>query len=591
MTVFGKLITHSTLDDLAGAAAFRRGEEYWSAGAVSRLRASDDKITARVEGTETYQVELRDDNGELAYDCTCPRAADGYFCKHCVAVGLAWIADHASAEDPTAKTGKNKGKTGRRDPWRDIKDFLGAQPPETLVELLLDVARRDDRLYQSLLLKAERVVGGGNVVKAFRRAIDEASSIHGFIDWRDVGTFAGNIDQVAESLAELLKSDTAPMLVELAEYAIERVEHALEQVDDSNGEIGGIVCRLGEMHLKACTMARPEPAALAERLFRFETTLPFGLCSFDAATYQSALGKKGLQRYRELAEAECRKIKPRADGEGYNARRAAITRIMERLAEAGGDIDELVAIKSKDLSSSYRYLGIAEILAKAGRANEALEWAERGLKAFADRPHNALRDFLVAIYLQRERKDEALQLTWVQFEERPGLETFKKLHDVAGQIGIWSAQRERALSRLADLTAREAAATSRWKPKPSLPNHSLRVSIALWEEDLDAAWTAAHQGICDRNLLVALAGKLESARPEDAIHLYRQVVPMIVGETKNSAYYEGIQLIRKVGGLMAMLNQTRQFAGYLAELRLQFKPKRNFIKLLDELGRSAAAAK
>lgn len=112
----------------------------------------------------------------------------------------------------------------------------------------------------------------------------------GFIDWREVGTFAGNIDQVAESLVELLKPDTAAMLVELAEYAIERLEDALEQVDDSNGEIGGIVCRLGEMHLKACSMAKPDAVALAERLFRFETTLPFGLCSFDAATYRGALG-------------------------------------------------------------------------------------------------------------------------------------------------------------------------------------------------------------------------------------------------------------------------------------------------------------
>lgn len=581
-----ELVTRATLDDLAGSSAFRRGEEYFSLGAVGRLRSTDDKITAKVEGSETYQVVLRDDDGDLAYECSCLRAADGYFCKHCVAVGLAWLADHASDGEPKARSGK--GKTKRRDPWRGIKDFLGTQPQETLVDLLLDVAQRDDRLYQSLLLKAERVVGGGNVVEAFRRAIDDASSIHGYIDWREVGSFAGNIDQVVDSLAELLKPDTVAMLVDLVEYAIERVEHAIEQVDDSNGEIGGIVCRLGEMHLKACTMAKPDPAALAERLFRFETTSPFGICSFDAVTYGKALGKKGLQRYRELAEAEWRKIKPRDDDKGYDSHRSRITSVMERLAEASGDVDELVAIKSKDLSSSYRYLGIAETLAKAGRADEALEWAERGLKAFRDRPHDALRDFLVVIYLKRKRNDEALQLTWVQFEERPGLESFKKLHGVAERLGIWPAQRERALAKLADVTASEAAATSRWKPKPSAPNHSLRVSIALWEKDFDAAWTAVHQGICDRHLLITLASKLESARPEDAISLCRRVVPMIVDETKNSAYEEGIKVIRKVGGLMKALNRSRQFGDYLAELRVQFKPKRNFIKLLDEVARSAS---
>lgn len=579
------LISSATLEDAAGATAFRRGEEYFSSGAVGRLRATDDKVTAKVKGTETYEIELRADDGDLAYDCTCPRAADGYFCKHCVAVGLAWLAEQRSEAKPKG------GKAKRRDPWRGIKEYLTTQSPETLIELLLDVAQRDDRLYQSLLLKAERTGGGGNVVKAYQRAIDGATRIHGFVDWREVGTFAGNIDQVAESLAELLKPDTAASLVDLAEYAIERIEHALEQIDDSNGEVSGTVHGLGELHQKACAMARPEPAGLAERLFRLETTLPFNVCSFDAATYRAVLGKEGLRRYRELAEAEWRKIKPRDSKEGYDDNRYRITRIMEQLAEASGDVEELVAIKSRDLSSGYRYLDIAEILTKARQSDKALEWAERGLKAFPEHPDNRLRDFLVAAYLKRKRNDEALQLTWIQFEERPVLEHYMKLHDVAGKLGVWPVQRERALIKVDEVIACAASTTSRWQPKPSTPNYSLRVQIALWEEDLDAAWSAAHAGICDRSLLVALAGKLESARPGDAVALYRRVVPPIVGQTNNAAYDEAIKLIRKVGGLMKAQKQLSQFGDYLAELRVQFKPKRNFIKLLDGVARSAADAK
>lgn len=579
--MLGKLLTRSTLENLAGRTAFGRGEEYFAAGAVGRLRVQENTVSAKVEGTATYRVELWDEHGELAYDCTCPRAADGYFCKHCVAVGLAWLSDDASASLPADSAGRKRAKAKRRDPWKDIRHYLDAQPKESLIELLLDVAQRDDRLYQSLLLKAERTLGGGNAEKAFRRAIDDAVRIRGFIDWREVGTYAGNIDQVVDALAELLQPDSAAMLVGLAEHAIEQIEIALEQVDDSDGEIGGIVYRLGELHLKACAMAKPEPVALAERLFRLETTLPFSLCSFDAATYRAALGKKGLQRYRELAEAEWCKIKPRTDDRGYDGHRASITHVMERLAEASGNIDELVAIKAKDLSSGYQYLGIAEILAKAGRMDEALGWAERGLKAFPDRPDDRLRDFLAAAYLKRKRHDEALQLTWVQFEERPGLEPYKKLHGVAGKLGIWPAQRERALARLAKAIAKEAASTSRWKPQPSTPDYSLRVSIALWEKDLDAAWAAAHQGICDRDLLITLAGKLERDRPDDAISLYRHVVPAIVGETKNSAYEEGTRLVRKIGALLKGMNRSREFGDYLAELRVQFKPKRNFIKLLD----------
>ena len=148
-----KLITRSALEELAGATAFRRGEEYFSSGAVARLHAKDEKVTAKVQGAEVYRVELRKaGDGELDYGCTCPRAGDGYFCKHCVAVGLAWLNDSVSESEPHAKSATNK----RRDPWREIRNYLTTQKPATLIDLLVETARRDDRLFRSLLLKTER---------------------------------------------------------------------------------------------------------------------------------------------------------------------------------------------------------------------------------------------------------------------------------------------------------------------------------------------------------------------------------------------------------------------------------------------------
>lgn len=575
-----KLITRKTLEKMAGVTAFQRGEEYFSVGSVGQLRDTGKKVSARVEGSETYRVELWDDDGSLGYDCTCPRAAEGYFCKHCDAVGLAWLSEQKDSG------GAVSGKKQHRDPWRDIRDYLNTQAPEVLVELLLDTAERDDRLYQSLLFKAERAAAGTDVVNVFHKAIDQATRTHGFIDWRESGDFAANLDQVVESLAELLTPDSASMLIELAEYAIERVEESLEQIDDSNGEVGGIVATLGDLHLRACELAKPEPQALAERLFRLETTSSFGICSFDASTYRNVLGVEGLRRYRELAEAEWAKIKPRHGNDAYDSHRSHITGIMESLAKASGDVEELVAIKSRDLSLPYYYLAIAEIWAKAGQDDKALDWAERGLQAFPKAADNRLRDFLVAAYLQRKRNDEALQLTWVQFEERASLEQYKKLHAVAEQIGVWPAQRDRALARVAEVIAGEAAFTTRWKPKPSIPDYSLPVEIALWEGDLDAAWAAAHAGSCNQGLLIALAGKLESVRPDDALILYKRVIPPIVEQTNNTAYADAVKLIRKIDGIMSTQKRNREFGDYLAELRVRFKPKRNFIKLLDGVGRN-----
>ena len=80
-----------------------------------------------------------------------------------------------------------------------------------------------------------------------------------------------------------------------------------------------------------------------------------------------------------------------------------------------------------------------------------------------------------------------------------------------------------------------------------MPDHSPRVEIALWENDLDAAWHAVQHGACRQGLLIALAGKLEATRAADAIALYRKVIPGIVGQTSNRAYDEAVTLIREVG--------------------------------------------
>lgn len=578
--MLNELITRASLEEMAGTTAFQRGEAYFADGTVDRLRVTDDKITARVDGSETYQVELSLADDDLAWDCTCPRAADGYFCKHCVAVGLAWLAESSASPKSAEASGKK-----RPDPWRDITAYLSQQAAESLVELLLEVAQRDDRLYQSLLLKAARSGGAGKAVKAFRRAIDDATCIDRYIDWREARSFSGNIEQVADSLAELLKPESAAALVELAEYAIERIENTLEHIDDSSDDISGIVHGLGELHLKACTLARVDACDLAERLFQLETTLPLGIWSFEVAKYGDVLGKEGLRHYRELAEAEWHKLKPPDAKRGYDYRRAKLTRIMIVLAEVSGDVDELVAIKAQDLSSAFRYLDIAEILSKAGQPEPALAWAERGLEAFPERPDNRLRDFLVAAYLARQRHDEALQLTWIQFEEQPKLDHYEKLHAVAGQLGRWPEQRYRALVRVGEAITQAASETTRWKPQASAPDYSLRLEIALWEQDLEEAWLVAHAGICQRHLLITLAGNLAPSRPIDAICLYRRVVPPIVEQTNNTAYAEATTLIAKVGSLMKAQNQLQAFADYLAALRQQYKAKRNFIKLLDGLMR------
>lgn len=572
--MFDKLITRNSLKNLASEAVFARGEAYYEDGRVGPLRETGRKIGARVEGSETYHVELRNEGEYLGYDCDCPNANDGYFCKHCVAVSLAWLAER-----------KEAGSDRRPDPWRTIRDYLEVQPPEALIDMIMDVAENDDRLYRTLLLKAESIAGGAQTVKAYRAAIDRATHVRRFLDWGGAGAFAEELEQIMEGMVALLTPQDAPMLVDLAKYAIGRVAESLADIDDSDGEVGGVLSRLADLHLEACRVAKPDPRLLAEQLFRMEISPHNDYGGINAMAYRDLLGEAGLRRYRELAEAEWAKIDFHVSDGPYDSHRYRITRIMESLAQMSGNVEELVAIKARDLSSAYRYLTIAEIWAAHGRDDLALEWAERGLHAFPAVTDNRLRDFLVAAYLMRQRYEEALQLTWVQFEERPILEHYKKLHAVAELLSVWSVQRERALAKLADAIAEQSAAISAWKKQPGIPDYSVRLQIALWENNLDEAWAAAYAGVCHRHLLIELAAKLETVRPDDALALYRRIIPTIVEQTNNTAYAEGIKLVRRVENILRGMERKPEFAGYLAELRARYKPKRNFIKLLDEVSR------
>ncbi len=64
-----------------------RGEDYAYGGAVHDIEQKGDRITAEVDGTETYHVMIELEQDEVVdMFCSCPYAMDGNSCKHMAAV-------------------------------------------------------------------------------------------------------------------------------------------------------------------------------------------------------------------------------------------------------------------------------------------------------------------------------------------------------------------------------------------------------------------------------------------------------------------------------------------------------------------------
>ncbi len=303
-------------------------------------------------------------------------------------------------------------------------------------------------------------------------------------------------------------------------------------------------------------------------------------------TYADLLGNAGLARYRDLAEAAWAKL-PAPDPDrraGYDPQRRHLSRILELLAQQTGDLDAIVAVKRRDLSNAYTYWDIAQLYQEAGKPDQALQWAEAGLQAFPERTDRRLRDFAIQAYLNCGRLEDAAAIAWTRFTEFPSLEQYQCLKTVTYQgkrpAQNWSRWRQQALDYIRQQI--KLAKQQRYSPQSyHYHDHSLLVEILLWEGETELAWQEAKAGQCSESLWLQLAERLQPKHPDESLRLYQEAIEPLIQQTNNDAYAQAVDLIKQVKALMLRLNQQAQYQDYVNDLRLTYKNKRNFIKLLN----------
>jgi uncharacterized Zn finger protein len=466
-----------------------------------------------------------------------------------------------------------------------LRAYLASQDKDTLVDLLMGETTHNERLARRLRLKAEGASPAGINLATCLAAIDDAAEPDGFVDYQAAYGYPQGVNDVIDSLEELLSQGHAAEVTQLTEYALSVVERALHSMDDSDGYMSDIFGRLHNLHRNACEQGNPDVEALARRLFKHELSSDWEVFRGAAATYADILGEAGLAVYQQLAEAEWARVKPLQPGEDDPDRfgkRSTITEIMETLATLSGDIEELVAVKRRDLSRAYSFLEIANIYKQAGMADLALEWAERGVQAFPDRTDGRLREFLAEEYHSRGRHDEAMVPVWAEFRDAPGLRQYGNLKGHADRVGQWSSWREKAIDAMRERIARAKTQPQkdRWT-RDTWGDNSELVRILLWENQVEAAWREAERGGCDDALWLKLAARREDSHPEDALAVYRGQIEPTLAEVSKEAYREVVRLLRKMRKLMLRLGRQAEFATYLESVRTSHKRKRNFMKLLD----------
>ncbi|HJW74082.1 MAG TPA: hypothetical protein VJ787_00220 [Thermoleophilia bacterium] len=589
-TSFAEAFAPDALRAFAGERSFERGVAYTTR--VKRLSEGEREAAATVRGTRTYRVRLWLEDDTPMFSCTCPVAADGRFCKHCVAVGLA--ASESGAVNTDAR---------RRTATDDVRLYLDGLDKTRLVDLIVAQADDDELLRARLEVEAARARGQSSDLvdlDHYRHVIRHVMNPRGFVDYRSMYDYTRGIGDVIDSLEDLLATGFAAQVVDLCEHALVCLEDALDSVDDSDGQMTDIRDRLYDLHHAACVASRPDPVALAERLCDWEQQSDWETFFGAAATYADVLGQTGLAAYRRRAEelwARTPSLAPGDQGD-HPLGRFAIAHVMETLAELSGDIDELVAVKARDLSSPYSFVEIAEVYRSAGRFDEALAWAERGAAAYPECADVRLLEILADEYERCGRGEVAVSLMWSLLESRPVLDSFQRLKAHVIKGGDWEAWRTKALDCL-----RNAATASRAAPRlddmptrvhtPGLTSSRILLGIGwsagrsevvralLWEEDADAAWEEAVAGGCSVPLWMELAAARAVDHPHDALPVYVQQVERLIDQKNRRGYEEAVDLMRTIGHLMDRLGKGDEFPEYLAAVRAKHKQKRSLVRLLD----------
>ena len=114
-------LTERDIQARCAEASFDRGWDYYTDGRVRQRTRLDDGIEARVAGTHTYRVTVREAPGRLIAFCTCPYDWGGD-CKHIIATLLAWLHEPESFRIPA-----------------DVQAALASRSKEELVAVLADI--------------------------------------------------------------------------------------------------------------------------------------------------------------------------------------------------------------------------------------------------------------------------------------------------------------------------------------------------------------------------------------------------------------------------------------------------------------------
>ena len=110
------------------------------------------------------------------------------------------------------------------------------------------------------------------------------------------------------------------------------------------------------------------------------------------------------------------------------------------------------------------------------------------------------------------------------------------------------------------------------------------VGIHLQEGDVEEMWAVFCGGPVSVKLWQQVAAIRGKTHPDEAVALYRRLLPYVVeAEGSGARYDRAFEIVAAIRQLRIESGELAKLLTELGEIRSEWKRKRNFMKRLDEL--------
>ena len=207
-----------------------RGYEYYEDGLVEDVLLKGNIVTAKVEGSEIYDVSVEIDNGIfIDGDCTCPYASDGSYCKHMAA--LLYYLDNENLDENNNYTTKEK----------EIRDSLRTINKIELDDFLVELLIEDRDVYDKFRLRFNKSFPSLTIEDYENKiysAIESSAGRDGFIDYHESWDYTKNMHKIISEVNTLVDNREYDLAFEVAKTILETIPET--DIDDSNGSTGEV---------------------------------------------------------------------------------------------------------------------------------------------------------------------------------------------------------------------------------------------------------------------------------------------------------------------------------------------------------------